>query len=154
MPEPDWDALLRDGVRGLPSVPVSADFDARVLAALCQPPSWRERVWLTLRPLLAGTACSLALTLAALFWTLRAPLTVSPVPGFAASAARPSDAPRPDLASLDRWLDRPNLSAASLADWPERPALLDAPADAPAPERRPPPPRRRASLAVPSVLMA
>ncbi len=154
MPEPDWDALLRDGVRALPPVPVSADFDARVLAALCRPAPWRERVWLTLRPLLAGAACSLALTLAALFWTLRAPLTVSPMPGFTLSVARTIDVPRPDLASLDRWLDRPNLSAASLADWPERPALLDDPPDAPAPERRPPPPRRRASRTPPAPLMA
>lgn len=152
----DLDMALRDGLRRLPVPSMSADFDARVLAALAQPPSLgellRAQFVSALRPLLCGTACSLALTLAALFWTLHTPLA-APAPPDAPSAVRPLD-----MAAVDDLLNRPNLGALSLSIW-ARQSALPAPALAlpPAPpdgERRPHAGRRRACRLSPTLLTA
>lgn len=152
----DLDMALRDGLRRLPGPPVSADFDARVLAALACPPSpWemvRTQVVSTLRPLLCGTACSLAVTLLALFWTLHMPVAV-PVLSDAPHAVRPLD-----MAAVDDLLSRPKLGASSLAAWAYQSAVpITALSPPPAPsdsERRPHASRRRASRLPQTLLTA
>ena len=156
--EADPDAVLRDGLRRLPAPPVSAGFDARVLAALAQPPTLWEQLRAsavsTLRPLLCGTACSLAVTLGALFWTLHAPPCTVSEPGPPARAARPLD-----MAAVDDLLNRPMLGARSLTVWAGQSAagpvpLLTPPAP-PEGEHRPPRAgRRRASRSLPALLTA
>lgn len=161
------DASLRDGLRRLPSPPVSADFDARVLAMLAQPPPLAERVRMalhslvrtgaaSLRPLLGGMACALPLTLLALFWTLHAPASDVPPP-LATNAAAPAASRPLDMAAVDALLSRPDLRASSLQAWAHA-ASIPAPAESPPP---PPPdgsePRRRregrrASCAHPALL--
>lgn len=152
----DLDMALRDGLRRLPTPPVSADFDARVLAALAVPPSaWealRIQVVSTLRPLLCGAACSLAVTLLALFWTLHAP-AAAPASFGAPRAMRPLD-----MAALDTLLSQPNLRASSLAAWAQMPTASSvtlgpppAPADT---ERRHEVGHRRASRPFPTLLTA
>ncbi len=137
--EPTLEAALRDGLRRLPVPPPSTDFDARVLDALRVPSPWWRSLWHAARPLLAGTACSLVVTLAAVAWTTQTPATAH------RAASPPVTAkPRPlDMAAVDRLLDRPGLSAASLSrlDTPPPPV-----ADA---DRRPPPVRRASRLATP-----
>jgi len=152
----ELDMALRDGLRRLPTPPLSADFDARVLAALAQPPSLGEALRMgivsTLRPFLCDAACSLALTLAALFWTLHAPLTV-PAPSGAPHMARPLD-----MAAVDALLSRPDLGASSLSQWTRQPAVpiaTLAPPPLPSdPERRPHAEHRRACRPFPTLLTA
>ncbi len=150
----EGEMALRDGLRRLPTPPLSADFDARVLAALAQPPSLGEALRMgivsTLRPFLCGAACSLALTLAALFWTLHAPLTV-PAPSGAPHMARPLD-----MAAVDALLSRPDLGASSLSQWTRQSALslpvLAPPLIRPDTERRPHADGRRAARPFPTLL--
>lgn len=147
---------LRDGLRRLPAPQISADFDARVLAALALPPSPWEQVRMfavsTLRPLLCGAACSLAVTLLALFWLLHAPAGPSSFPAAPVSAARLLD-----MATVDDLLKRPRLGAWSLSGWARQSASLPIPGFAvpPAPavgEHRPRAGRRRASRVSPVLL--
>ncbi len=152
----ELDMALRDGLRRLPAPPVSADFDARVLAALALPPPLGETLRVqfvsALRPLLCGAACSLALTLLALFWTLHAPVSLS----------SPSDAPRAvralDMAAVDDLLSRPNLGASSLSVWARQSALptpvLAVPPVHPDAKRRRGADHRRASRPFPTLLTA
>ncbi len=150
------DMALRDGLRRLPGPPISADFDARVLAALAAPPSFGEMlragIVSTLRPLLCGAACSLAVTLLALFWTLHAPAAV-PSPAGAPRAVRPLD-----MAGVDTLLSQPKLGASSLAAWAYQSAVpIAALSPPPAPrdsERRPHASRRRASRLPQTLLTA
>jgi len=129
MPEPDdWEAALRQELRGLPCPPVSADFDARVLTALSAPPPWWQSLWQQARPLLTGAACSLVVTLLLVSWSQRVPTMLPPAP-LTPVAARPLD-----MTTVDRLLDRPDLSAASLAAWATTPP---APADRPRTPLRP-----------------
>ncbi len=152
----DLDMALRDGLRRLPAPPISSDFDARVLAALAVPPSWGEMLRAqcvsTLRPLLCGAACSLAVTLLALFWTLHTPAAV-PILSDAPHAARPLD-----MAAVDDLLSQPKLGASSLPLWVRQSAVpLAALGPPPAPsdaERRPHASRRRASRLFPTLLTA
>lgn len=152
----ELDIALRDGLRRLPTPAVSADFDARVLAALAVPPStWeglRIQVVSTLRPLLCGTACSLGVTLLALFWTLHMPAAVPALPN-APSSARPLD-----MAALDSLLSQPRLGASSLTVWARQsavPIATLAPPPIPSdPERRPRAEHRRACRPFPTLLTA
>jgi hypothetical protein len=129
-------AILRDNLRRLPAPTPSADFDACVLAALTQPLPWWHLLWQTARPLLAGAACSLVVTLAAVSWATQTPSAPPRVlPLSATAATRPLD-----MAAVDRLLDQPDLSAASLFRWEIQPS-----ANTPVPDRRPPPHVRRAS---------
>lgn len=144
---PSEDAGLRDALRSLPVPAPSADFDARVLAALNAPHPWWQhlswrRIWQPVQPLLLGTSCSLGLTLLLLHLTLSAPLAapaLSP-PALTNLAAAPA-APMPPL---DVLLDRPNLRAGSLAAWNSAPAAEDAEEPQKAPRR--PEPHRRAEI--------
>lgn len=149
-PTPE-DAKLRDALRSLPVPAASADFDARVLAALRVPAPWWQRltwrgIWQPVQPLLLGTSCSLGLTLLLLHLTLSAPLAVPALspPALTNLAAAP-------LPPLDALLDRPNLRAGSLAAWNSASA-----ADAEGPQKAPrkPEPRRRAEIYRRSALVA
>jgi hypothetical protein len=140
--ELELSAILRDGLRRLPVPTTCTDFDSRVLAALAHPQPWWQMLWYAARPLLAGAACSLVVTLAAISWTAQPPSTaprqVLPI-SLTAS-------PRPlDLAAVDRLLDCPGLTAAALPRLETTPSPSAADTD-----RRPPLPIRRASrLTVP-----
>jgi hypothetical protein len=102
----DFDEVLRESLRAIPSPAVSSDFDAHVLEALSQPEPWWRQWWASLRPTLAAMCCSLVVTLIVVSWTLNAPSTI------------PSVAPQPvshtDLAAVDRALNSPNLRADTL----------------------------------------
>lgn len=152
----DLEITLRDGLRRLPGPTVSADFDARVLAALAVPPSPWEALRLSvvsaLRPLLCGAACSLTVTLLALFWTLHAPVA-APASFDAPRAVRPLD-----MAAVDHLLSQPNLRASSLAAWAQMPTASSVtlgpppvPADT---KRRRGAGHRRASRPFPTLLTA
>ena len=72
---------LADALRSLPVPAPSADFDARVLAALRVPRPWWRRVWQPIQPLLLGASGSLAVTLLLLHFTLSGPPAApSPTP--------------------------------------------------------------------------
>lgn len=135
----ELDALLRDGLRRLPSPTPSPDFDAHVLNALGRPQPWWQTLWQGARPLLAGAACSLVVTLAAVSWTTQTPTLpprrVSPL-AITTTATRPLD-----MTAVDKLLDRPDLSAASLSRLESQPPATNAPET----DRRPPSPVRRAS---------
>ena len=132
---------LADALRSLPVPPPSADFDARVLAALRVPVPWWRRLWQPVQPLLLGASGSLAVTLLLLHFTLSGPPTApSPTP---ASVQNIAAAPPTPLPSVDALLDRPGLCAGSLKTaWnsplPPEPASEHAP--------RKPEPRRRAEV--------
>ena len=57
---------LREGLHGLPVPSTSADFDARIHAALSQPTPWWRSLLPLARPVLSTAACSLLVTLALL----------------------------------------------------------------------------------------
>lgn len=131
MPErDDWELALRQAMRALPAPPASADFDARVLAALARPQPWWRALWQQARPLLPGACCSLVVTLMLASWASQTP---SPPP---VSHAPPPVAHPRDIAALDRLLSRPGLSAVSLAGLRPAPPEARTP---PAPARRPRP---------------
>jgi len=138
---------LAEALRSLPVPPVSAGFDARVLAALEAPvPLW-HRLWQTTQPLLLGASGSLAVTLVLLHVTLSAPTTApSPDPirvQTYAAAPLPSSA----LPSVDALLDKPGLCAGSLA------AAWSSPAPTEQTPRKPEP-RRRADISQRGTLIA
>lgn len=143
------DTLLREALRALPVPQPSADLDARILAALYAPPPWWEALWQAVRrearPLLAGAACALPVTVLALLWTLHAPLDARPAVG----VPSPIAARVQSMASLDALLDKPNVTAADLRRWEQGGAVANV-----VPPQVPPAPRRRASLPWPRVLAA
>ena len=132
---------LADALRCLPVPAPSADFDARVLAALHRPVPLRHRLWQTAQPLLLGAGGSLAVTLLLLHFTLSTPPS-APAP---VSVQTYAAAPLFSLLPIDALLDRPGLCAGSLSAAWNNPASLDSEA---APEQAPrrPEPRRRAEI--------
>jgi len=142
------DTLLRDALRALPVPQPSADLDARILAALYAPPPWWEALWQAAcreaRPLLAGAACALPVTVLALLWTLHAPVEARP-----AATGPPIAARAQNMASLDALLDKPNVTAADLRRWEQGGVIANI-----VPPQVPPAPRRRASLPWPRALAA
>lgn len=99
------ETALRNGLRGLPVPEVSADFDARIHAALSQPLPWWRTLWQNARPLLSGAVCSLILMLLLLPYLTQ----VRPHPGL------PRGSERTDIALLERALERDDLHAASFS---------------------------------------
>ena len=139
---------LADALRSLPVPPPSADFDARVLAALCVPIPWWRRFWQPAQPLLFGASGSLVVTLLLLHFTLTGPPTAPSPVSVQNLAAAPSSS---SLPSVDALLDRPGLCAGSLTAAWNSPLLPE-----PAPEQSPrkPEPRRRAEAIRQTTLIA
>ncbi len=150
--ENEADRALRRGLRSLPVPALSADFDARVRAALRRPTPWWQRLWTPVRPVLSMAACSCGVTLALLHWFTAIPL-VPPGPShFGALDAVASARGRARLEALDRQIDGMELSTATLRGLSavERPPLATQNIAPPAPpEPRHAAPERRSQLATP-----
>jgi len=139
----DTPPTLADALRSLPVPAPSAEFDARVLAALHRPVPLRHRLWQTAQPLVLGAGGSLAVSLLLLHFTLSTP-SADPLP-VRVPVQTYAAAPPTALPSVDALLDRPGLCAGSLSAAWNNPTPLDSEA---APEQAPrkPEPRRRAEI--------
>jgi hypothetical protein len=109
--------LLQRGLRGIPELQVSSDFDSRVRAGLRRPEPWWQIVRQAAFPLLAPAACSLAVTLALLIG-----MSGASTGGARMGSAQPSRAvalqPRADrIRSVEQDLDRIDSDTPSLCGF-------------------------------------
>ncbi len=146
MTEVEIDLAMREGLRDLPVPQPSGDFDHKVLSALREQTPWWQAMLPGLRPLIAGVACSLVMTMALVRWVMNAPLPgpatarsagASVVSGSAAASVEShravSSAGNPEDA-----LDRSDITASSLARlMTRRPQAPAAPSPGAVPKRAP-----------------
>jgi hypothetical protein len=133
--EPAAERLLREGLAEMPFREPSAEFDARIQAALRPRPSLREALWSALRPGLAAAACSAFGMLALLRWNAAFPVTLA-----SDRLAPASHNPMAIFRSMNR-VDDLDLTRINLS-------LLPTPKTSPA-STVPPTPRRRADRVPP-----
>ncbi len=103
---------LRQTLRSLPVPAPSADFDARVRAALRRPIPWWERLWTPVQPVLSMAVCSCGAALALLYWFTAIPIGPPKSLQFGALDTIASAMGRERMNTLDRQIEGLEFSTA------------------------------------------